>query len=83
MIILEKNIFGISKLKNPKFILFFIENNRYLYKEMNPSTIVLGDDAMFNDHTVLNDYYVNVTKSIGQPDLLDVNEDIKNLFLAH
>ena len=27
--------------------------------------------------TVLNDYYVTVTKSIGEPDLLDVNEDIE------
>ena len=33
--------------------------------------------------TVLNDYYVNVTESIGQPDLLDVNEDIEDVFLAH
>ena len=32
---------------------------------------------------ILNDYYVNVTKSIGQPDLLDVNEDIEDVFLAH
>ena len=33
--------------------------------------------------TVLNDYYVNVTESIGQPDLLDVNEDVEDVFLAH
>ena len=26
---------------------------------------------------------MSVTKSIGQPDLLDVNEDIENVFLAH
>ena len=28
-------------------------------------------------------YYGNVTKSIGQPDLLDVNEDIEDVFLTH
>ena len=27
--------------------------------------------------------YVNVIKSIGQPYLLDVNENIKDVFLAH
>ena len=54
---------------------------------MDPSTILPGDDAMFNDHTgvatVLNDYYVNVTKSIGQPDLLDVNEYRDDVIFAH
>ena len=48
---------------------------------------MIENDAIINDQTgvviVLNDYYVNVTKSIGQPDLLDVNEDIEDVVLAH
>ena len=53
----------------------------------NTNISLIGNDAIINDQTgvatVLNDYYVNVTKSIGQPDLLDVNEDIEDVFLAH
>ena len=53
----------------------------------NTDISLMENDAIINDQTgvatVLNDYYVNVTKSIGQPDLLDVNEDIKDVFLAH
>ena len=53
----------------------------------NTNISLIENDALINDQTrvatVLNDYYVNVTKSIGQPDLLDVNEDIEDVFLAH
>ena len=53
----------------------------------NTNIYLIENDAIINDQTgvatVLNDYYVNVTKSIGQPDLLDVNEDIEDVFLAH
>ena len=53
----------------------------------NTNISLIENDAILNDQTgvatVLNDYYVNVTKSIGQPDLLDVNEDIVDVFLAH
>ena len=53
----------------------------------NTNISLIEKDAVINDQTgvaiVLNDYYVNVTKSIGQPDLLDVNEDIDDVFLAH
>ena len=53
----------------------------------NTDISLIANDAIINDQTgvatVLNDYYVNVTKSIGQPDLLDVNEDIEDVFLAH
>ena len=48
---------------------------------------MIENDAIINDQTgvatVLNDYYVNVIKSIGEPDLLDVNEDIEDVFLVH
>ena len=53
----------------------------------NTDISLIENDAIINDQTgvatVLNDYYVNVTKSIGQPDLLDVNEDIEDVVLAH
>ena len=53
----------------------------------NTNNSLIENDAIINDQTgvapVLNDYYVNVTKSIGQPDLLDVNDDIDDVFLAH
>ena len=53
----------------------------------NTNISIIENDAIINDQTgvatVLNDYYVNVTKSIGQPELLDVNEDIDDVFLAH
>ena len=53
----------------------------------NTNISLIENDAIINDQpgvaTVLNDYYVNVTKSIGEPDLLDVNEDIEDVFLAH
>ena len=53
----------------------------------NTNISLIENNAIINDQTgvatVLNDYYVNVTKSIGQPDLLDVNEDIEDVFLAH
>ena len=53
----------------------------------NTNISLIENDAIINDQTgvaiVLNDYYVNVTKSIGKPDLLDVNEDIDDVFLAH
>ena len=53
----------------------------------NTNISLIENDAIINDQTgvatVLNDYYVNVIKSIGQPDLLDVNEDIDDVFLAH
>ena len=53
----------------------------------NTNISLIENDAIMNDQTgvatVLNDYYVNVTKSIGQLDLLDVNEDIKDVFLAN
>ena len=52
----------------------------------NTNKSLIENDAIINDQTgvvtVLNDYYVNVTESIGQPDLLDVNENI-DVFLAH
>ena len=48
---------------------------------------LIENNAIINDQTgfatVSNDYYVNVTKTIGQPDLLDVNEDIEDVFLVH
>ena len=48
---------------------------------------MVENDAIINDQTevatVLNDYYGNVTKYIGQTDLLDINEDIEDVFLAH
>ena len=48
---------------------------------------LIENNAIINDQTGLatisNDYYVNVTKTIGQPDLLDVNEDIEDVFLVH
>ena len=62
---------------------------RYKYTKINSiyHISLIENDAIINDQTgvatVLNDYYVNVTKSIGQPDLLDVNEDIEDVFLAH
>ena len=53
----------------------------------NTNISLIEIDVIINDQTgvatVLNEYYVNVTKFIGQPDLLDVNEDIKDVFLAH
>ena len=53
----------------------------------NTDISLIENDAIINDQTgvatVLNDYYVHVTKSIGQPGLLDVNEDIEDVFLAH
>ena len=53
----------------------------------NTNISLIENDAIINDPTgvatVLNDYYVNVTNSIGQPDLLDVNEDIDDVFLPH
>ena len=53
----------------------------------NTNISLIENDAIISDQTgvatVLNDYYVKVTKSIGQPDLLDVNEDIEDVFLAH
>ena len=53
----------------------------------NTDISLIENDAIINDQTgvatVLNDYYVNVTKSIGEPDLLDVNEDIEDVFLVH
>ena len=59
----------------------------YKGSSANTNIYLLENDAIINDQTgvaiVLNDYYVNVTKSIGQPDLLDVNEDIEDIFLAH
>ena len=49
----------------------------------NTNISLIENDAIINDQTgvatVLNDYYVNVTKFIGQPDLLDVYD----VFLAH
>ena len=59
----------------------------YTFLPHNTDISLIENDAIINDQTgvatVLNDYYVNVTKSIGQPDLLDVNEDIEDVFLAH
>ena len=53
----------------------------------NTNISLIEIDVIINDQTgvatVLNDYYVNVTKFIDQPDLLDVNEDIEDVFLAH
>ena len=53
----------------------------------NTNISFIENDAIINDQTgvttVLNDYYVNVTKSLGEPDLLDVNEDIESVFIAH
>ena len=41
----------------------------------NTDISLIENDAIINDQTgvatVLNDYYVNVTKSIGQPDLFE------------
>ena len=53
----------------------------------NANISLVENDGIINDQTgvatVLNDYYVNMTKSIGQPDLLDVNDIIEDVFLAH
>ena len=53
----------------------------------NTNISLTENDATINDQTgvatVFIDYYVNVTKSIGQPDLLDVNKDIEDVFLAN
>ena len=53
----------------------------------NTNISLLENDVVTNDQTavanVLNDYYVNVSKTIGQPDLLDDNEDIEDVFLVH
>ena len=53
----------------------------------NTNISLIENDVIINDQTgaatVSNDYYVNVTKFIGQPELLDVNEDIEDVFLAH
>ena len=53
----------------------------------NTNISLIENDAIINDQTevatVLYDYYVNVTKSIDQPDLLNVNEYIEDVFLAH
>ena len=53
----------------------------------NTNISLIENDAIINDQTgvvtALNDYYVNVTKSIGQPALLDFIEDIEDVFLAH
>ena len=53
----------------------------------NTNISLIENNAIINDQTrvatALSDYYVNVTKSIGQPDLLDVNEDLEDVFLAH
>ena len=54
---------------------------------VNTNISLLENDVVLSDQTVvanvLNDYYVNVTKTIGQPDLLDVNEDIEDVFRVH
>ena len=53
----------------------------------NTNISLIENDAIINGQTrvatLLNDYYVDVTKSISQPDLLDVNEDIEDVFLEH
>ena len=53
----------------------------------NTNISLIENDAIINDQTgvatVLIDYYVNVTESIGHPDVLDVNEDIEDVFLVH
>ena len=53
----------------------------------NINISLIENDDIINDQTgvatVLNDYYVNVTKSIFQPDLLDVYKDIEDVFLVH
>ena len=59
----------------------------YKGSSANTNISLIENDSIINDETgvatVLNDYYVNVTKSICQPDLLDANEDIEDVFLAH
>ena len=57
-----------------------IENNAIINDQTGLATI--SNDYYVNV-TISNDYYVNVTKTIGQPDLLDVNEDIEDVFLVH
>ena len=53
----------------------------------NTNISLLENDVAINDQTavanVLNDYYVNVTKIVGQPHLLDVNENIEDEFRVH
>ena len=59
------------------------------YKGFSASTNIslLENDVVISDQTVVanvsNDYYVNVTETIGQPDLLVVNEDIEVVFRIH
>ena len=59
------------------------------HKGFSASTNIslIENDAIINDQTrvatLLNNYYVNVTKSISQTDLLDVNEYIEDVFLEH
>ena len=55
--------------------------------QKNNNIFLIENDAITNGQTgiatVLNDYNVNVTKSICQPDLLDVNEDIEDVLLMN
>ena len=59
------------------------------HKGFSASTniFLLENDVVISDQTVVanvsNDYYVNVTETIGQPDLLVVNEDIEVVFRIH
>ena len=58
-----------------------------MFSSANTNVSLIKNDAIINDQTgvatVSNDYYVNVTESKGQPDLLDVNDDIEDVFLVH
>ena len=58
-----------------------------MFSSATTNISLIENNAIINDQTglatVSNDYYVNVTKTIGQPDLLDVNEDIEDVFLVH
>ena len=86
---------SLNKYLKDKYTINNTHNNKEFWKitkpfmshkgsSANTNISLIENDAIINDQTgvatVLNDYYVNVTKSISQPDLLDVNEDI---FLAH
>ena len=89
---------SLNKYRKDKCTINNTHNNKEFWKITKPfmshkgfsannNISLIENDAIINDQTgvasVLNDYYVNVTKSIGQPDLLDVNEDIENVFLSH
>ena len=59
-----------------------INDHDYLVNKLEIRWVYLSPINQSGVATVFIDFYVNVTKSIGQPDLLDVNDDIEDIFLA-